>query len=173
MPLLDFSPLTGLESIHIEGMLMSHQSSAPGVFEGIFRAIFEQLFSSFDLAHTITEDMNITKRPVPPLRRVSLSLTLDSKGAYSFYGMPDYAVLQPLTWCRLPSIIESSLELHPGKFETLEVELNIKSTSIDAMQAPMADDCVRHGVWKRFGEKGNLRIEFHPVHGVDIDEDGV
>lgn len=86
--------------------------------------------------------------------------------------MPEYAVLQPLTWCKLPHIIEEALAPFPDKFENLEVSVKVKSTINDA-QVEMADMCVRSGVWKRFSEKAKLHVGFRPINEIDVDEDGV
>ncbi|KAF8970481.1 hypothetical protein BDZ97DRAFT_1914763 [Flammula alnicola] len=169
MPMLDFSQLTEVRCLHIEGLLMSHQSSA-GTLETFFRAFFNQLFSSFTTSSIISTKKIPTS---PPIRRISVSLTLDAKGTYSFFGMPDYAVLQPLTWCKLPSIIEEALSHFPDKFEALEVQLKVKLAGINDSQALMAEECVRSGVWKRFSEKSHLRVGFLPINGADGDEDGV
>lgn len=167
MPTVDFSLLREVRCLHIEGLLMSHQSSAVMV-ESFFRGLFSQLFSSFIQSSVI--DTSKPTQP-PPIQRISISLTLDAKGTYSFFGMPEYAVLQSLTWCKLPHIIEGALAPFPDKFEGLEVALIVKST-IDDVQVEMADMCVRSGVWKRFSEKAKLRVGFLPINGIDVDEDG-
>ncbi|KAF9484837.1 hypothetical protein BDN70DRAFT_57620 [Pholiota conissans] len=168
MPTVDFSLLKEVRCLHIEGLLMSHQSST-AMMESFFRGLFAQLFSSF-IQTSIIDSSKPT--PPPPIQRISVSLKLDAKGTYSFSGMPEYAVLQSVTWCKLPHIIEEALAPFPDKFEGLEVALTVKSTISDA-QMELADMCVRNGVWKRFSEKTKFRVGFLPINGIDVDEDGI
>lgn len=168
MPMLDFSRLNELQHLHVEGLLMSHETNST-TLEYFFCRLFTELFSSF------TQTPNFDKRKPkrePPLRRISLSLTLDAKGADSFFGIPEYAVLQPFSWWCLPDIIENALEPFSGVYNHLEVVLTVKSAMEDKLWV-VTEECVRAGVWKRVGQHAALRVILLPINGVDGDEDGV
>jgi hypothetical protein len=143
-------------------MLMSHESRE-GILETFFRRFFNQLFSA----------SRTPEQGTACLERISISMTLDAKNTYTFMGIPDYAVLQPLTWCSLPSIIKEALAPYPKVLQNLEVCLCVKSTNIDGSVSEIAKEAVRTGVWKTFAQSGRFRISFLPEQAVDGDEEGV
>ncbi|CAA7269330.1 unnamed protein product [Cyclocybe aegerita] len=181
MASIDFTPLTQIEVLHLEGLLITHQNS-PQPLEAFFQKLFAELCSS-------PTDHSETCRP--SLQRMSISLTVDTKhGAHSFFGIPDYVLLQPFTWFGLPSIIEeafssvaaslisssSSSSWNPSPLlptsssldllKDLQVELKLKAPSIAASQRSLSEEYVREGVWKGFEERGKLQVVF-----VDEDSD--
>jgi hypothetical protein len=156
MPTVDFRLLREVRCLHIEGLLNSHESHTV-VVESFFRGLFSQLFSSF--IQSSNTDPSKPTRP-PPIERISISLSLDEVGTYSFYGMPEYQAMEYLTWCKLPRIIEEALAPFPNKFDHLEVALKLRADMPDS-QRDEGDRCVRAGVWKRFSEKGKLHVEIN------------
>lgn len=137
---------------------MSHESRE-GILETFFRGLLSQLFSAF----------RTPEQGTPCLEQISISMTLDAKNMYTFMGIPDYAVLQPLLWCSLPSIIEEALAPYPRVLQNLEVFLCVKSTNIDGSVSEIAKEAVRTGVWKIFAQRGRLRITFLPEQAMDGD----
>ena len=142
-------------------MLMTHESRE-GILETFFRGLFNQLVSTF----------RNPGQGTPCLERISISMTLDAKNTYTFMGIPDYAVLQPLIWCSLPSIIEGALAPYPKVLQNLEVCLCVKS-DIDGSVSEVAEEVVRTGVWKTFVRRDRFRITFLPEQAVDGDEEGL
>jgi hypothetical protein len=141
---------------------MSHESREL-ILETFFRGFFNQLFSTF----------RTPEQGTPCLERISISMTLDAKNTYAFMGIPDYAVLQPLTWCSLPSIIEEALAPYPKVLQNLEVCLCIKSTDIYCSASEIAKEAIRTGVWRTFAHRDRFWITFLPEQAVEGDEERV
>lgn len=132
---------------------MSHESNA-GLLEDFFRGFLTQLFSSSHSSSATIE-------------KISIALTVDLTEDFSFYGVPDYAVLQQFTWCSLPSILEKILEPFSSTLETIEVQLRVRAPGTGANQTSFVEQSLRRGVWKRFNERGCLRIVFLSAHESD------
>ncbi|KAF8906742.1 hypothetical protein CPB84DRAFT_1769514 [Gymnopilus junonius] len=142
---IDFSALTRLQSLHIDGFFMSYESNE-GLLADFFRGFLTQLFSS---SHS----------SVATIEKISIALTIDMTEDYSFYGVPEFAVLQQFTWCSLPSILEEVFEPFSAALNTIEVQLRVRSPGIGVNQA-FVEPAFRRGVWKRFSERGCLRVMF-------------
>ncbi|PPQ76360.1 hypothetical protein CVT26_010189 [Gymnopilus dilepis] len=150
---IDFSQLTRLRSLHIDGFFTSHGSNGDSL-EDFFRGFLAQLFSS---SHS----------SAATIQRISIALTIDMTEDYSFYGVPEYAVLQQFTWCSLPSILEKVLGPCSEALETIEVQLRVRSPGTAANHTSFVEQTLRRGVWKQFSERGCLRIVFLSGHERD------
>lgn len=165
MSLIDLSPLTRIQHLHVEGLFMSHDPSAH-VLEAFFRGFFAQIFSSSSLP--MQNDAEVAAPP-PLISKITFTLTMDAKNELSFFGMPDHAILQTFTWFSLPSIIEEALGAFPETLHKLDVQLRVRSTGISGREIGFSEDIIREGMWKRFTEQSRtLRVGFLPM----LDRDG-
>jgi len=147
---------------------MSH-SIASRVLETFFRSFFDTLLTSSG-SHTHSSPRRL------PIEKIAITLTIDEKGTYSFYGIPDYTVLQSFDWCSLPEIIEQVLEPFPETRDNLEVLLRVRSTGITGKQVTdMEESLKKESAWNRFKSEGGdrLKVVFLPILEKDEDSEGV
>ncbi|KAF9566522.1 hypothetical protein CPC08DRAFT_100091 [Agrocybe pediades] len=172
---LGLGNLSQIQCLHIDGLLMSHSTMAQGL-KAIFHALFASLVTN---SASIVCGQGIhypSHRRQPSIKKIIITLTIAAKGTYSFYGIPDYAVLQSFDWCSLPTVIEQVLEPFPESLKGLKILLRVRSTGITGTQMQMVEKSLKKdSVWKRFGsdEGGDrLKVVFLPILERDENEEG-